>query len=259
MKYAIISDIHANPMAFESVLDDIRRQKADRVVCLGDVTGYGYDAVGAFLLAKESCDVWLMGNHDAACAGVSSEFHVRCNPNYDRDRAVRKELGRERLAEIRECPYTHANGFFSCAHGDFVSPQDFGYVLDVEDAWRNFCACDSDLMFVGHTHEAKVWTLTAKNDLETSGIGKVRMKSGCRYLVNVGSVGYPRRDLFSSYALFDSQSGTVDLRRIGFDFPGYMKAFEERGLALPAWLERLNELSRQLQEKSLGRRKLKLR
>ena len=41
MKYAIISDIHANPTAFKAVLADARRQKADRIVCLGDVTGFG--------------------------------------------------------------------------------------------------------------------------------------------------------------------------------------------------------------------------
>ena len=81
MKYAIISDIHANPTAFKAVLADARRQKADRIVCLGDVTGYGYDAVESYMLAKENCDVWLLGNHDAACAGVDAETLIRNPPS----------------------------------------------------------------------------------------------------------------------------------------------------------------------------------
>jgi len=258
MKYAIISDIHANPVAFKSVLDDIRRQKADRIVCLGDVTGYGYDAVESCVLAKENCDVWLLGNHDAACAGVGADALVRGNPHYDFDIAERKELGRDRLAEIRELPYTFTNKHFACVHGDFIVPQDFGYVLTADDAWRNFCACDRNLMFIGHTHEAKVWKLNAKAELETAGVGKIDLDPDCRYIVNVGSVGYPRHDLFSSYALFDSRAGTLDLRRLDFDFPNYLKAFNDKGLELPFWLERLNKMSEALLRKVTKRKKLRL-
>ena len=41
MKYAIISDIHANPAALERVLADAERCGAEKVVCAGDVVGYG--------------------------------------------------------------------------------------------------------------------------------------------------------------------------------------------------------------------------
>ena len=41
MKYAIISDVHANPAALERVLADAERCGADKVVCAGDVVGYG--------------------------------------------------------------------------------------------------------------------------------------------------------------------------------------------------------------------------
>ena len=40
MKYAIIADIHANLEALQVVLDDIKAQNADHIVCLGDVVGY---------------------------------------------------------------------------------------------------------------------------------------------------------------------------------------------------------------------------
>ena len=39
MKYAVISDIHANPAALRAALDDAKKQGCNRIVCLGDVTG----------------------------------------------------------------------------------------------------------------------------------------------------------------------------------------------------------------------------
>lgn len=258
MKYAIISDIHANPTAFKTVLADARQQKADRIVCLGDVTGYGYDAVESYMLAKESCDVWLLGNHDAACAGIDSDVLIRSNPHYGLDIAERRELGRDRLAEIRALPYTFSNRHFACAHGDFCAPQDFDYIFCADDARDNFQICERNLMFVGHTHEAKVWILTKDEEMETLGIGKIDLKADRRYIVDVGSVGYPRHNLFSSYALYDSRAGTVDLRRIDFDFPSYIKAFKDKDIELPSWLERLNKMGDELLVKMTKKRKLNL-
>ncbi|MCI0481619.1 MAG: metallophosphoesterase, partial [Candidatus Dadabacteria bacterium] len=43
MRYAIISDIHANLEAFRSVLGEIDGGNADRIICLGDIVGYGAD------------------------------------------------------------------------------------------------------------------------------------------------------------------------------------------------------------------------
>ncbi|MEA3559982.1 MAG: metallophosphoesterase family protein, partial [Candidatus Thermoplasmatota archaeon] len=39
MEIAVISDIHANPLALEAVLDQV--QEADRIYCLGDLVGIG--------------------------------------------------------------------------------------------------------------------------------------------------------------------------------------------------------------------------
>ena len=42
MKYAIMSDVHANPRALKVALEDARRLGCEKYVLLGDVTGYGY-------------------------------------------------------------------------------------------------------------------------------------------------------------------------------------------------------------------------
>lgn len=259
MKYAIISDVHANPAALKAVLSDVRQQKADRVICLGDVTGYGYDALEAYDLIKEYGDVWLLGNHDAACAGVDSDVLTRENPHYDTDIAARKELGRARLSVIRQLPYTFSDGVFVCTHGDFVDPRMFDYILSADDARLNFAASDKALMFIGHTHEAKVWVENPSGELETFGGRSFPLRDGYRYIVNVGSVGYPRHDFFSSYAIFDSDNGTVNFRKLDFDFAGYIEEFAKRNLTLPPWLNILKNLEASLFGKRVKKRRLKLR
>lgn len=256
MKYAIISDIHANPAAFKAVLEDAGRQKADRIVCLGDITGYGYDALESYRLAKENCGTWLLGNHDAACAGVDAEVLIRGNPNYDLDIVARKELGRDRLAEMRKLPYTFSDADFVCTHGNFIAPQHFDYVLCVDDAMRNFAATTAGLMFVGHTHDAKIWILAPDGEMDISRGGKMELRPGFRYIVDVGSVGYPRHGFFSSYALFDSRMMSLDLRRIDFDFRGYAEKFVEKGIALPPWLGQLCAAGENMARRKVCRRKL---
>ena len=60
------------------------------------------------------------------------------------------------------------------------------------------------------------------------------------------------------YALFDSRAGTLDLRRLDFDFPDYLKAFNDKGLELPFWLERLNKMSEALLRKATNHKRLRV-
>jgi predicted phosphodiesterase len=65
LRIAIISDIHGNDLAFEAVEDDIRRQKTDQIVCLGDaIQGGPQPAAVVRRLRALNCPV-VMGNADA--------------------------------------------------------------------------------------------------------------------------------------------------------------------------------------------------
>lgn len=64
MKIAFISDIHANIHAFESVLKEIKKEKADRIIFLGDASTLGMRPGESLdLLQSLKCDC-IMGNHD---------------------------------------------------------------------------------------------------------------------------------------------------------------------------------------------------
>ena len=63
MRTALISDIHANLEALHSVLDDIASQAVDRVVCLGDIVGYGPNPRECIDIVRD-LDLCILGNHD---------------------------------------------------------------------------------------------------------------------------------------------------------------------------------------------------
>ncbi len=71
MRYAIVSDIHANLTAWNSVLADIRSQGAEVIICLGDVVGYGPKPSEVLAAVRAETSHFVLGNHDAAAAGLN--------------------------------------------------------------------------------------------------------------------------------------------------------------------------------------------
>jgi predicted phosphodiesterase len=70
MRYAIVSDIHANLQAWTAVLQDIARHRIDAILCLGDVVGYGPNPQEVLQSVRQHVDTLLLGNHDAALCGM---------------------------------------------------------------------------------------------------------------------------------------------------------------------------------------------
>ncbi|MCI0478000.1 MAG: metallophosphoesterase, partial [Anaerolineales bacterium] len=64
MRIAIISDIHANFVALQTVLADIERARADQIVCLGDVVCNGPQPRQVLRRLREIGCQMVMGNAD---------------------------------------------------------------------------------------------------------------------------------------------------------------------------------------------------
>ena len=248
MKYAIMSDVHANPKALETALADARRLGCGKFILLGDVTGYGYDPKATLEIVRRNFDVVLMGNHDSACVELEPEWEVRMNNNYDFDRMARGLLTEEDRAWLRRRAYLHEEVGFVCTHGDFTQPKTWNYIFCCEAAEQNFLSRSESLMFCGHTHHASIWEQTGKGvcrlKLEHRFVRPAskpesisfKMNQTSRYIVNVGSVGYPRNDLCSVYGIFDADARRVKIRRLPFDFMSYITEMLSRNLDLPYWL-----------------------
>ncbi len=69
MKIGLISDIHSNFEALSAVISRLESMNVDKVICLGDIVGYGANPAECVKLVRENCDVVLAGNHDFAVAG----------------------------------------------------------------------------------------------------------------------------------------------------------------------------------------------
>ena len=123
MKYVIMSDAHANPLALETALADARSLGCEKLVFAGDITGYGYDAKATLGLVRENFDVVLLGNHDSACAGLEPAREVAMLSSYALDVEARDKLSSADLEWLRELPLTHAEGGFAVVHGDFTKPK----------------------------------------------------------------------------------------------------------------------------------------
>ena len=250
MKYAIMSDAHSNPAALELALKDAKKRKCEKFVFLGDTTGYGYDVKTTLKLVKDNFDIVIMGNHDSICAGLNRGWEAMTNPHYDIDRAQHDLLPRKDIEWLQQLKYTCDCKDFLGSHGDFIDPRQWGYIIEEEEVWLNFTANERRLMFCGHTHHACVWELANKK-LECRFVDKFnkpatdfesisfKLKKDARYIINVGSVGYPRHDLCCSYAIYDSATDRVTIRRLPFDFKGYITAMIAAKIELPRWLQEL--------------------
>ena len=218
MVYAIISDIHANAIALSAVLEDARRCGAKKVLCLGDVTGYGPEPELAATMVRTRAALTLAGNHDDAVCGRidASDFIGIAADAVERHHEA---LSKENLDWLKSLRHVYNGKSFSCSHGDFTSPETFEYVSGEDEAAANFAATSAKLMFVGHTHVPGIFLTGASGKTYALPPTDFTLEDCKRYIVNPGSVGYPRTDgnkCESTYVLYDDAERTVTFRRIPF-------------------------------------------
>ena len=240
MRTAFISDVHANPKALERVLDQINSW-AEKIVCLGDVVGYGPDPAGAVKLCCEACDAVVMGNHDAVVCGLHSDASM--SPHARECAARHREmLSKDDLDWLRNLPYVYEDNGIFAAHGVLSDPENFGYVGAIDEVGRELMALakrDGRILFVGHTHAPACFEWDFKSpirDLMEKDLD-LEVKKDCAYLVNVGSVGYPRVKTASTYALFDSGRGRIFGSATDIDLYEYSEDMKRVGLPVPGWIE----------------------
>src|SRR5438874_3888059 len=137
MRIGIISDIHANLAALESVVRAMG--PLERLWCLGDLVGYGPDPNECidYLRAQPNLEVCLTGNHDAAVIGAASiaDFSADAQQAVLWTREQLTVCSREFLAERRALVVRDAG--FTLAH---ASPRDpiWEYITSTDIASENF-------------------------------------------------------------------------------------------------------------------------
>ncbi len=221
MRYAIISDIHANQQAWKATLLDIRSLGSDGILCLGDLVGYGPAPAAVLESIYENVDHVVLGNHDAAVCGRMDPCHFNDGARRIVD-WTRHQLNEDALAFLQQLPLTLKAGQFACSHGDMAEPGRFNYVIDPADALPSWKCDPSPMIFVGHSHDPAIFVTGPSGTPHRVAPQDFMMEENKRYIVNVGSVGQPRDgDARVSYCLFDTEEKTITWRRLPFDLDAY--------------------------------------
>lgn len=233
MRILVVSDIHANLIAFETVLEDAKGQW-DKIWCLGDLVGYGPKPNECVSLLREYDHVSLSGNHDWAVLGKLdiNDFNTEARKAALWTRKVISEDTREYLDAL---PAKCIVDNFTLAHASPRQPV-WEYIIDYETALANFAHFETNVCLVGHTHipillaekesgEVAVFNPTYKETiyLEES-----------KVIINPGSVGQPRdSDPRAAYAFLDTEEMTWEFYRVAYPVEQTQEQIRQAGLPGP--------------------------
>ncbi len=232
MRILIISDIHSNHVALDTVLK--QAGTVDRVWCLGDVVGYGPEPNECIATLSKLDPLCLAGNHDWVVTDRldSEEF------NSDARRAVlwtRERLTVDNLEWLHSLPERVAPqlGKFTLVHGSPRHPI-WEYVLTPPVARANFSLFDTPVCLMGHTHVPVIFHLNASRRAVTAEpfLEDTPLTLGTeKVMINPGSVGQPRDgDPRASYALLETETMTMVHHRVDYDIRATQAKMEQAQL-----------------------------
>ncbi|RKZ13671.1 metallophosphoesterase [bacterium] len=240
VRIAVISDVHSNLQALQTVLARIDELGCDHLWCLGDVVGYGARPVECLELVRDRADICIQGNHDALVAkgGDNTYFNPRSLAAVAHNRQL---LDPDQLAWLGALPTRHleADGTL-LAHG---SPDDRDRYLitagDLESVRRTDDAgAGPGLTFFGHTHQPVIFSASGP---VTAPRGCCALPSGERILVNPGSVGQPRdTDPRAAFLWWDRGDNDLHFERLEYDLEAARQEILDAGLP-PRLGDRLRE------------------
>ncbi|NJL96105.1 MAG: metallophosphoesterase family protein [Anaerolineae bacterium] len=217
MRVLIISDIHANLPAFETVLEHAQGDW-DYAWCLGDVVGYGPNPNECCDLLKTLPHLCLAGNHDWAAL---NRLDIRTF-NADARKAVtwtQETLTPENTDYLAALPTTFVLGQYTLVH---ASPREpiWEYILDPLIAALNFTQFETPVCLVGHTHTPVIYQrLNERGDTEAipPAYGEPKDLSNQRLIINPGSVGQPRdNNPDAAYAILHVEDMVFEHRRVPY-------------------------------------------
>ncbi len=236
MKYAVLSDIHANLEALTIVLNDIDANRVDKIACLGDIVGYGANPNECCELIFQRVSYHIIGNHDRA--GIDLNESRYFNP-YAKEAAqwthhTLEQKHKDHFLTLQDIEVV--NNDFVIVHGAITHAND--YILSNNQADENFQLLkehypDIQLCFYGHSHIKCIWGSEKKFTGDPFSYELAEQDQ--QYLINPGSVGQPRDgDPKASYIIYDTELKKITYRLLEYDFEKTMTAIIAAGL--PAYL-----------------------
>lgn len=230
MIYGIIADVHGNLEALEVVLAALA--SAEKIVCLGDMVGYGPNPNECVQKLREIGALCIAGNHDRAATG---DLDTRWFNEYAK-KAINwtaAQLTEENARYLKDLPLTLEFEDFQVVHGSLRQPLE-EYILNLSDALPTFARMTRPVCFIGHSHQP--FCLAKNKDGNYDG---KKLTDGDEFLVddyeqaiiNVGGVGQPRDgDPRASFGVYNSNNKLFSLRRSAYDIATIQKKMKAADL-----------------------------
>ena len=229
MKVIIISDIHGNLEALNKVLEYIDKlEEEKRIVCLGDIVGYGPNPAECFKIVESITDKICLGNHEDAILDTDYDYqinrHARAAIKW-----TRGVLDEETKETINKFPLKIAENNVLYVHASPDDPMLWKYITNAGNAYSSLIEMKHSLCFVGHSHIPGIYTYRA---LQRNS-NKVTLSKDDKTIVNVGSVGQPRDGSpMLSFAVFDDNNWDVKIVRLEYDYRETMAKIAKANLPL---------------------------
>ena len=240
MRIAILSDIHANAVALETVL--ALMGSVDQIWNLGDTIGYG-PRPNECMAAMQTAQVMIAGNHDL---GSIERISLK---DFNLDARLAnlwngQQLEPQHRARLEELPPTAGvNEQCRVAHG---SPRDpiWEYLLYSSQARDNFALFSEQICWIGHSHVPLLFRLRPDGSCDDPSLPPagetIELRPDERYIINPGSVGQPRNhDPRAAYVIFDTDAATVRFNRVEYDIAKTQQQMREAQLP-QALIQRLS-------------------
>ncbi|MBI3895391.1 MAG: metallophosphoesterase family protein [Acidobacteria bacterium] len=248
MRILVVSDLHSNLEALQTVLTNTQGEYT-QVVCCGDLVGYGPDPNAIVDWVRENVSAVVRGNHDKVGCGIDDAEgfnEVAKAAAY----WTRGQVTPENLQYLRDLPIgpLEVMSSFAILHG---SPSDEDeYITTSWEAAEVFKHLIHPVSFFGHTHLQGGFFRAPNGPVQVipAPVGKgetrrvMELKAGQTYYINPGSVGQPRDgDKRAGFAIYDT-AGFIEFGRIPYDIETTMDKMRQAGL--PEFLARRLGLGR---------------
>lgn len=236
---ALLADVHANLPALEVVLGWLQREGVDQGLVLGDLVGYGPDAVEVVDRLRVSGFHIVKGNHDHAVALGIFDRGLSKSARYVAE-WTREQLSGEQLEWLRELPPVLDTEQWMALHGAPLDPEFFyGYIYEMtfRENLDKLGALKRRLCFHGHSHMPGLYGRDPEGQDRHQTDECLFLSGFAHSLVCPGSVGQPRNGQpAAQFAVYDPERDEVVLKALTYDHAPVVERMREAGF--PAELYR---------------------
>ncbi len=220
MKIAVLSDIHGNLEALHTVMEEIRHQRVDTVISLGDNIGYGPDSQSVMDLLAEYKIASVLGNHEMA---VKNRANLEWfNPMAQKALEITlSQLSGPAVAKICQLPFFLVKHGLRFVHG--VPPANvFLYLFQLPEKKliQKLDRLRERICFVGHTHNLEIISWDSDHlTRDKLGPGISQLNINKKYIINAGSVGQPRDGSpEAKFLVYDTQTRQLSVMAVDYPF-----------------------------------------